>query len=128
MALAPSPNRLAGVATMSIAGSLYMIAGGLEWRVSDYNVETLKGQDGIHGTKEMPEEGMIKAKLRDSGQISVAALSALRNAPVVVQTATGKIISGSNMWRSGDPPSVSTEDGTFDIEFSGADVTEAATL
>lgn len=124
MALAPSPNRLAGVATMSIDGATYMVVSGAEYQVSDYTVETLKGQDGVHGTKEMAAEGKIKAKLRDSGQISMTALAAKRAAAVVLQLANGKTATGNNMWRTGDPPSVNTEDGSFDIEFSGFDVSD----
>lgn len=124
MALTPSPNRLAGVATMSIDGVTYMVAGGAEYQVSDFSVETLEGQSGVDGTKEMPKAGMIKAKLRDGGQVSMTALAAKRSSAVVLQMANGKVAVGTGMWRSGEVPSVNTEDGTFDIEFAGNDVTD----
>ena len=119
-----SPNRLAGVAVLSVAGQTYPIVGELTYRVNEFTVETLKGQDGIHGTKEMPQTGMIKGKLRDTGSISVAALAATRNVNVVAQLANGKVIAGNNMWRVGEPPEVNTEDATFDIEWEGATVSE----
>ncbi|MDR3513783.1 MAG: phage tail tube protein [Caulobacteraceae bacterium] len=118
------PNRLAGQATLSVAGQTYMIVGELTYRVNDFTVETLKGQDGIHGTKEMAQTGMIKAKLRDSGSISVSSLAAMRDVNVVAQLANGKVVSGNDMWRVGEPPEVNTEDGTFDIEWEGLTVSE----
>jgi hypothetical protein len=115
---------LAGVAILQIDGATYMIIGELTYRVSDFTVETLKGQDGIHGTKEMAQTGMIKAKLRDNGSQPVATLAADRNSTVVGQLANGKGVSGSGMWRVGEPPEVNTEDASFEIQFEGPTVTE----
>ena len=119
-----SPNAIAGVATLTIDGATYSVVGDLEYQVSDYNVETLAGQSGVDGTKEMPMAGKIKAKLRDTGAVSMVAMAAKRSSSVVGQLANGKIVQGTNMWRSGEPPSVNTEDATFDIEFSGNSVSD----
>lgn len=124
MALAPSPNRTAGIASMTIDGVTYAIASGLEWQIADYTSEPLVGQSGYQGTKDMVKLGVIKAKLRDTAGQSVTVLVQKRSATVIAETANGKVIVGNNMVRSGDPPSVNTEDGTFDIEFTGPSVTE----
>ncbi len=118
------PNRIAGLAIMQIDGVTFPVASDAKYRVSDFNVELLEGQDGLHGTKELPKQGMIGAKLRDQGNFQVAGLAAKRNATVVLQLANGKVISGSNMSRVGDPPEVNSEDATFDIAFEGSVVRE----
>jgi hypothetical protein len=122
---ASSNNRTAGVAVLQIDGSTYPVIGELTYRCAEMTVTTLKGQSGIHGTQEMPQTGMIKAKVRDTGDFSTAQLNALRNASVVGQLANGKVVSGSPMWRSGEPVEVNTEDGSFEITFEGQSVTES---
>lgn len=119
------PNRIAGVASVTIDGRAYSIAGEGTYRTSSPTRETLKGQDGVHGYSEMPGAGKISWKGRDSGAVSMGALNAASNVTVVLSLANGKIVIGRNMWRTGEPAEVNTEDGTFSIEFESDDVTEA---
>jgi len=118
-------SRLAGIISFTIDGDTWAVVGPLEYVATDVEVTTLKGQSGVEGYSEMPCEGTISAKLRDRGDEAVASLSAKRNATLVAVAANGKTIYGSGMWRTGTPPKVNTQDGTFDIEFAGPSVTEA---
>ena len=120
------PNRLAGVASVTIDGRAYSISGEGAYRPSTAKRETLVGQDGVHGYSEMPMAGKISWKGRDSGALSIGALSVAVDATVVLSLANGKTIIGRNMWRVGEGPiEVNTEDATFSVEFEGADVVEA---
>jgi hypothetical protein len=122
--MADTTNLLAGTAYLTLDGKSVMLVGSFEYRPTNATRETLKGMDGIHGFKETPEAGMIKATLRDNGAISVQELGAATDISVVAQLANGKTIIGRNMWRVGDPPAVNTDEGTFDIQWEGLDVTE----
>lgn len=117
-------NRLAGVASVTINGVSYHISGEGTYRPSGSSRESLVGQDGYHGYKEMPQPGMIKWRGRDSNNLLVSALNEMANASVVLVPATGKSVIGRNMTRVGDPLEVNTEDGTFEVTFEGPDVTE----
>ena len=120
------PNRLAGVASVTIDGRAYSISGEGSYQPSGSKREALSGQDGYHGYSEMPLPGKISWKGRDSGGLSISALSDATDATVVLSLANGKTIIGRNMTRMGDAPiAVNTEDATFDVEFYGPDVTEA---
>ena len=115
---------LAGTAFVTIDGKSYSIVGEGTYKVSGETREMLKGQDGIHGYKAMPEAGKINWKGRDSAGVSIAALNASSNATVVLALANTKTIIGRNMVRTGEPIEVNSEEGTFDVVFEGADVTE----
>lgn len=117
-------NRLAGTAFVTIDGKNYAIVGEGSYRTNTSTRETLKGQDGVHGYKEMPEPGMISWKGRDSAAVSIQALNDAVDATVVLELANGKSIIGRNMWRAGDPIEVNSEEGTFELKFEGPDVTE----
>lgn len=118
-------NRLAGVASVTIDGRPYSITGEGTYRVSGSRREALTGQDGWHGYSEMPTAGAIHWKGRDSGVVSIGALSDASNVTVVLALANGKTVIGRNMVRTGDGPlEVNTEDASFDIMFEGPDVME----
>lgn len=120
-------RRLAGIISFTIDGDTWDVVGPLEYRPTDVTVETMKGQSRVEGFSEMPMEGMISAKLRDRGDTAVQALSALRNSTLIANAANGKSVYGAGMWRVGEPPSVNTQDGTFDITFNSDSVTEQTT-
>jgi hypothetical protein len=120
------PNRLAGVASVTIDGRPYNISGEGTYRCSTTKRESLVGQDGYHGYSEMPQPGKISWKGRDSGSLSIAALNEAAGVTVVLVLANGKTVIGSKMTRVGDPIEVNSEDATFTVEFEGGDVVEVA--
>ena len=67
---------------------------------------------------------MIKMKLRDNGAVPLSVLTSKTAATLVAQLANGKTVNGSNMWRTGEPPEVSSEDATYEVTFEGADVSD----
>lgn len=125
MALAPSPssNRLAGLASITVGGTTYMLVGDFIYRPSTVTRETLAGMDGIHGFKETPAPGRIEATIRDAGGLSVNSFNNMVNVSVVGQLANGKTIVGNSLWTT-EPPEVNAVEGSFKVIFEGVDVSE----
>lgn len=117
-------NALAGVAYLAIDGATYAISGQASYRPSAATRESLMGQDGYHGFKEMPMPGRISMTGRDSGAVSVQLLAAASDVTVTLELANGKVIVGRNMVRVGEPVEVNSEEGTFEIAWEGPEVTE----
>lgn len=122
--MATQPNRLAGIAYITVDGQSMMLAADLAYSVSAVSRETLAGQDNVHGYSEKPTPGYIHATLRDSGSLSLAQINAWSNVTVVCELANGKTIVGRNMWTT-EVQEVKTTEGSFEVKFEGADVQEA---
>ena len=122
--MAANPNRLAGIAYLSVDGQSYMLAGELSYQVSTVSRETLVGQDAVHGYAEKPVAGFISGTLRDSGSLTVADFNAMNDVTVVVELANGKTILGRNMWTV-EAQEVKTVEGTFEVKWEGFAVEEA---
>lgn len=118
------PNRLAGVAFVTIDGKSAHIAGQGNYTVSGSTREALNGQDGYHGYSETPRPGKISWQGRDSGALSISDLNEAADVTVVLQLANGKVVVGRNMTRIGENLAVNTEDATFEVDFIGPDVKE----
>ncbi|WCT78670.1 phage tail tube protein [Novosphingobium humi] len=117
-------SAIAGTLSITIDGTNYAVSGSGTYLVSSSNRETLTGQDGVHGYKEMPQAGHIAWTGRDSNAFKIADLNAADGVTVVAVLANGKVIIAKNAWRDGEPAEVNTEDGTFSIRFASASVKE----
>lgn len=117
-----SNMRRAGVAAGFINGVPYDI---IETRYSPTKVvrETLKGQNGIHGFSEMPQQGRIVMSIRDAGGMSVADFSSMSDVEVQLSLANGKTVGGAGMWCT-EAVEVNTVEATMEVTFEGASVTE----
>lgn len=118
-----SPQRLAGVASLTVAGQTYLLVADAAWRPSKITRESLTGMDGVHGFKETPATGMISATIRDAYGVSVANFNSMVNVSVVMQLANGKTIVGNNMWTV-ESQEVKSMEATFEVKWEGADVSE----
>lgn len=123
--MADNTNRIAGVAYLSIDGQRYALAGEFSYRPTNPKRETIVGADGIHGYRETPTAGQIKAKIRDAGGLSVQALGQMTNVTVTCELANGKTVLGRNMWAATDePPSADAENAEIEMTWEGRDVSE----
>jgi hypothetical protein len=122
--MADNTKRLAGIASISVDGRQYMLAGDLAYQVSSVKRETLVGQDGVQGYSEMPVAGFISGTFRDAGDLTVADFNAMTNVSVVAQLANGKIVTGGGMWTV-EAQEVKTMEGTFDVKWESDQVEEA---
>lgn len=114
---------LAGIAYLTVSGRRMRVVGEATYKVSKVLRETLKGQDSVHGYKEMPEQGRIAATVRDDANLKLSTVNGWTNETVVLELANGKVIVGRNMWTV-DSQEVSTEEATFSLAFESDDVSE----
>ena len=122
--MADKTNALAGIASLTIDGVNYLVAGDLKYQVSGRKRETLVGQDRVHGFSEMPRAGRISMTLRDWANLSLTDVQQMTNSTVVAELANGKTIVGRNMW-SVEDQEVDTTEAKADIVFEGPYVVEA---
>lgn len=116
--MANTTNRVAGVAFLSVDGVSYALSGELEYSPALVKRETVSGQDGVHGYKEMPVAPHIAGTIRDMDGLSIASLNAMTSVTVTLQLANGKLVVGRNMWTVEDVVAKSTE-GTVEVRWEG---------
>lgn len=116
--MADNTNRLAGTAFLSVDGTTYQLEGSLTYSPIAVERSTLVGQDHVHGYKEMPAPGEIKASIRDSGGLTVADFNAMTDVTLVLQLANGKVVTGRDMWTV-DAQEVDTADAKFEVHWQG---------
>lgn len=127
--MSDNSNRIAGVAYLSVDGKTLPLVGEFEYMPSSVKREAMTGIDRVHGYKEVPVPGWIKASIRDAGGLLVSDLNAMTNVTVTCQLANGKTVTGRNMWQNGDGPSGKSDEATIEMEWNGVDgsVTERVT-
>jgi hypothetical protein len=119
----PNCERLAGITSLTIDGTSYMVVSDVTWSPARWKRETLVGLDSVHGFSEVPIQGFIEATLRDSGSISVGDFNEMRCVEVLVTLANGKVVGGSNMWNTA-ALEVRAAEATFQVRFDGTTVAE----
>lgn len=116
---------IAGTCYFSADGKRYNLVGEFAWRNSGKIREIKEGSDGIHGHKEKPRGGMIRAKLRDSGAVPLNVINDMVDVTITVELSNGKTVIGRNMFRSGEPVEADGEEGEYSVTFEGPDVRDA---
>lgn len=119
----PNCVPLAGITSLTIDGSAYLVVSDVTWSPQRWRRETLVGLDSVHGFSEVPMQGYIEATLRDSGDMSVADFNEMRCVEVQIQLANGKVVGGANMWNTA-AVEVRAAEGTFQVRFDGTDISE----
>lgn len=114
---------LAGTASITVAGTSYLLEGAFKYSPSSVKREALLGMDGFHGWKETPVTGSISCSLRDTGNLTVADFNAMRSVTVSATLANGKTVVGSRMGAV-EVQEVDSVDAKFDIKFEGPSVIE----
>ena len=113
-----SDNRIAGVAFLKVDGEQFAIRGKFKYVVNTVKRETLVGQDGVHGYKEMPVEPYISGDVSDHPGTRVKRLEDITDATITLELANGKTIMLRNAWWA-DTSEVDTEEGSYPVKFCG---------
>ncbi|MEX3690822.1 phage tail tube protein [Paraburkholderia sp. BR14263] len=116
--MAANPNRLAGIAYISVDGQNYMLAADLTYSTADVSRESLLGQDRVHGFGEKPRAPFISCLFRDAGNLTVKTFNSMTDVTVTCELANGKTVVGRNMWTV-EAQEVKTAEGTFEVKFEG---------
>jgi hypothetical protein len=115
---------LAGTVYLAIDGRQYMVAGKARFSLSGTTREAVMGQHPAYqGYSEKRAPGSITALLRDSPDLDLQSLQGMTGVNVYLELANGKTVSGGEMFVE-DAFEVDTEDGTFEVKFTGFRVEE----
>lgn len=117
-------RRLAGLASITIDGDAWDVAGDLEYSPSTVARETMKGQTAVEGYSEMPQQGYMSMRLRDRADETVYSLNGKTASTIIAQLANGKTVYGYGLWQTGEI-GVATQEATFTIRFEGPSVVES---
>lgn len=112
-------NARAGYATLTIDGTPYDVVGDLKFSAARNKLDLLSGQSGANqGSKSMPVNGYISAKLRDNTGIDTGGFADMASVTVIGILVSGKTVSGSNLTQTGEIE-VDTMEATFEVKFEG---------
>lgn len=115
-------NRRAGVLTGSIAGNVFDIVE-TKYSLSSVKRETLVGQSGVTGYKEMPVPGSITLTIRDAKGYSAKQFEAMTTVDIALLLANGKSVVAQNAWCT-EAIEVDTLEATFEVKFETTNIVE----
>ncbi len=116
---------IAGTASFFLNGASYALRGEFTYQPTVDKRETIVGMDGVHGPKVTPGIGQIKAKLTNMPDLDVVGDLCGIGVRIVIDLVNGKTVTGDSMW-STEPPTVDATEGTVEVTWEGAQVTEQA--
>lgn len=116
--------RVAGLQSLSINGVNYSTSRPITYTVGTIQRAEMVNWDGSVDYSETPVAGSITVAIRDDGTVPVSEFHRMVNATVVADLANGKQVIGTNVFVT-EPPNVDTAEGTFEVTFKGADISEA---
>lgn len=110
--------KVAGTAYINIDGVQYPLRGNLTVSLGTAHRESVVGQDGYHGIKEIPEAGSIECELTDQPTLDLNVLENLTGVTVTVELINGKVGTLYNATQV-NHISLNTEDGKYTVKFEG---------
>jgi len=84
-------NRLAGVAFVKVDGKQIALSGKWTSNIHQVKRESIVGQDGVHGYKEMPTAPKIKGDAVYTRDTSVEAMRDMTDVTIELQFANGAV-------------------------------------
>lgn len=112
------PNRVAGRMTISANGSKLAAAGAFSYDLGLAKREGVVGPDEHHGYKELPKVAYIEGMIVVKPDTNITAICGTTNAAIMLELATGKIISLGDAYYAGDNTG-DTDGGTLQVRFEG---------
>jgi len=82
--------RIAGITYINVDGIPLELKGSINVAPGNTSRETIVGQDGVHGYKEIPVVPFVECTITDSANIDLNAIEKLANVTVTVELANGK--------------------------------------
>jgi hypothetical protein len=112
-------EQIAGVIKLSIGDTAYKVVGGVRYAIGANKNEVLVGSDGVHGIKSMPTVPFMELTIRDTSDVSLDELHAVRDQTVTLELASGKTIVLHEAVFTGTGEG-NTEDATIAARFEGS--------
>ncbi|MDI2091623.1 phage tail tube protein [Commensalibacter oyaizuii] len=120
--MASTQGAIGGYATLTIDGEVWN-AENIKYKTSGFKRETVVAQTAVAGFTKMPTQGSISATLIDRKDKPIAEIMGKETATVIVRLVNGKVITGNQMWLV-EQPELNTQEGKFEVNFEGDDVSE----
>jgi hypothetical protein len=95
-------QRKGGAIALQVAGVVYQAKGEATYNLGGETRQAVVGQDGIHGYAVQYVVPYIEVTITDDAALDLAALKAVRDVPVALTLANGKVILLSDAWAAGD--------------------------
>ena len=113
-----------GISTLHIAGKTYDVKGEVTYNINNLKIDTIVGANAVHGQKVMPQEVSIEGKITDDSNLDLAAFCNLRDVDIILSLASGKTVTFSKAWYTGDGK-VTTDEGEIAFKFTALRAQEA---
>lgn len=114
--------KVAGKCFFKVDGVQYSLRGNMTISLGNTHRESIVGQDGYHGYKEVPEPAFIECDLTDAPSLDLNVLNALTNVTVTVELINGKVATLNNATQM-NRLTLNAEDGKMTVRFEGANGT-----
>ncbi|OUI77792.1 hypothetical protein HK18_01245 [Commensalibacter intestini] len=120
--MASTQGVIGGYGTLTIDGEVWN-AKDIKFTTNGFKRETSVAQTGVAGFTKMPTQGSISATLIDRKDKPISEMMGKETATIIVRLATGKVVTGNEMWLV-EQPELNTQEGTYEVKFEGDDVVE----
>ena len=110
--------KVAGTCFFKIDGVQYSLRGNLTITGGNVHRESVVGQDGYHGFKEVPEVASIQADLTHQPNIDLNILNNFQNVTVTAELINGAVATLHNAVQM-NHISLNAEDGKLTVKFEG---------
>lgn len=115
--------RVGGIIELKINGELFSAKGSFTYNLGKPKRDAVVGSDAVHGYKELPQSPYVEGAITDNEDLSLDALTQVRDATVTLTLANGKIIVLREAYFSADG-NVTTEEGEIEVRFDGMSADE----
>lgn len=112
-------SQITGRALIKINGNLQKSRPGATIRLGGFSRATQNGDDSVHGYSEAIVSPRIEATFSHDKNTNMTELDNLTDASIIFETDSGKTYIMSEAWRSDDPGTLSTQDGSIPYVFEG---------
>lgn len=109
-------RRVGGILFFKVDGELFQAKGEFTYNINPVKRESVVGQDGIHGFKEVPKIVFCEGSITDSDELDLEDFQAIRDATVTLELANGKVIQFRDAFYAADGDVTSSE-GEIQVRF-----------
>jgi len=111
-------RRVGGILFFKVNGELFQAKGEFTYNINPVKRESVVGQDGVHGYKEVPTAVFVEGSITDSDELDLEAFQAIKDATVTLEVANGKVYQWREAFYAADGDVTSSE-GEIQVRYEG---------
>lgn len=112
-------SQITGRALIKLDGRLQKSRPGATIRLGGFSRTTQNGDDSVHGYSEAVVSPRIECTFSHDRNTNMTELDNFKDGSILFETDSGKTYIVSEAWRSDDPATLSTQDGSIPYVFEG---------